>query len=526
MAQNANCASDIRKLGSVRNFIQIPSAKLCGKKTLFYGKNCQMMEIDSVQQEYRASSNPIRTWNRYREAYCTIGNQHAAPGVQTFTVRFYETCDAGVPLPHMLRDCRVRFINNHGLCSSQGDATSGWSNYQEVIDGIVQSENRGKRTSYDGADDALVDELTFELINVYDVSSVHFSPLTMEGSCAGVALAANDAVFDCSNGCGDSSCGCRTTCNDGTNTFYIPASCDADTAQNYLWYTRDGGETSQVLTLPAPSTGTAAIHPKIAQVNGRLYVLAYQNPPTLYSINLDNHGVPTGSWTEVATLGTTDGIPGALVEDNGLLHILVQASATGARFYTLGDGYDPGEGERHLFGITPNVSKIAVCGEDLYAVGETGYLDHSEDGGATWAPLTAPTSDDLTDVAVIGVALWVTGTNGAIYRSTDDGTTWTQVKLGDQTATVLDLTFAGDNLGWVSNGVDAPFSTALGGELAADWSNQKPRIANWPAAALPTGAILPTCADGPKAVNTVLMFATNADGDSLAYIGRGRTAGG
>lgn len=524
---NQNCAADIRKLGSVRNFIQIPDARRCSRKTLFYGKNCQMMEVDAVQQDYRQNSQPIRTWNRYSEKYCTVGNTQQPPDNQTFTVRFYETCDQGVPLPHYLRNCRVRIINNHGLCKSQGDAAGGWSNYQEVIDGIVLSENRGKRTSYEGADDALVDELTLELINIFDVSGVYFSKLAPLGACTAATFKANDAVFDCSLGCGDTVCGCRQTCNDGTNTFYIPSSCTGNTANNYVNYTTDGGETFTQSILPATTIAgqSAAIYPKIAIANGKLYVLANQNPPTLYSIPLNEHGVPTGSWTTVANLGTTTGTPAQLIEDSGVLHILVEDS-TGSRFYTYGDGYDPADGARETFTAASAIRKMAICGDDFYAVGDNGVIYQSADEGVTWSSLTSPTTENLYDVEVVGVNVWIAGSNGVLYRTTDDGVNWSQLKLLS-TGNNTDITFSGDNIGWLSNSLNsAPYSTVLGGEDVNDWINTAPRLANWPTGITADHVVMPSCADGPQGVNTVLVFGKDTLGADVVYIGRGRVAGG
>lgn len=532
----ANCSADIRKLGSVRNFIQVPDAKQCGKKTYYYGKNAQMMEVDSVQQDYRAQSNPIRSWDRYSQSYVVVGNQEQPPDAQTFTVRFYETCGNGVPLPHTLRDCRVRIVNNHGLCKTAGDITGGWSHYQEIIDGIVLSENRGRRTSYDAADDALVNELTLELVNLYDVSTVYFSALDLSGTCADDSImTADDGVFDCSVGCGDASCGCRTTCNDGTNTIYIGTGCADSTTQNYLWYTRDGGETSTTLLLPVPAVGAAATYPKVAINNGRLYVLAYKNPPTLYSIALDEHGEPTGSWTEVAALigptvtEETNGTPGKLVADQGQLHIMVQA-ATGARYYTLGDGFDPLDGPRMIFSSGSAVKSIAACGDDLYAVGAAAYIEHSIDGGETWAAMTVPVvagvsiTTNLNDVAVVGVGVWIVGASGAIYRTTDNGASWTNIKIGSSTGAVTDITFNGDNIGWAINAADHPLSTVLGGELADDWTNIKPRIDSWTTGVIPVRAVVPTCAKGEKGANTVLVFGINGSSVHSAYLGRSRVS--
>lgn len=534
------CASDIRKLGSVRNFIQVPDPRACGKTSIFYGKNCSMMEVDAVQQDYRAQSQPIRTWNRYNETYCNIGNQQQPPDNQTFTVRFYETCEVGVPLPHYLRQCRVRIVNNHGLCKTQGDIAGGWSHYQEVIDGIVLSENRGRRSSYDAADDALVDELTLELLNIFDAGAMYFTPIALTGAtvtgtpCGGTA-SADDVAFDCSNGCGDARCGCKTTCNDGTNTFYIGLGCSGSTTQNYVWYTRDGGATGTILLMPTPAAGAATPRPKVAVMNGRLYVLAYQTPPTLYSIALDAHGVPTGGWTEIATLGggTATGTPGKLIADNGVLHILVADTANGARYYTLGDGFKPADGARETFPAVALVRSMTVCGDDLYVVGDTAYISHSADGGESWAVVPAPLvagvaiTSDLQDVAIVGVNLWIVGELGAMWRSTDEGSTWNRVLVGSSSALITDITFNGDNVGWLIDNVvgTAPYGTVLGGENDDDWLNSSPRITSWPSNIIPRKSFVPPCADGPKAVNTVIITGTDGTND-VVYLGRGRVSGG
>lgn len=539
MPTNSNCSADIRKLGSVRNFIQVPNQRGCGKDTIYYGKNSQMMEVDAVQQDYRAQSQPIRTWNRYTENYNTIGNQQQPPDAQTFTLRFYETCDVGVPLPHYLRDCRVRVVNNHGLCKTSSDVAGGWSHYQEVVDGIVLSENRGKRSSYDGADDSLVDELTLELLNIYDAGTMYFSPVPLAGAAITGSVCAvptaNDVAFDCSNGCGDSRCGCKTTCNDGTNTFYIPMGCTGSTTQNYLYYTRDGGEHGVVMTLPVPADGDASPHPKATVLNGRLYVLSYQAPPTLYSIALDAHGVPSGGWTEIATLGgdTATGIPGALVAENGVLHILVQDTANGSRFYSLGDGFRPSDGERFTFDEDATVRSLTVCGDDLYAVGDAAYIQHSADGGASWSTVAPPAvagvaiTVNLHKVVVVGINVWITGENGHVWRSSDEGVSWERVFVGSTSTTITDLTFNGDNVGWLIHGVAsiAPYGTVLGGENDEDWLNTSPRIAAWPTGVIPAKAFVPPCATGPKAVNTVAIAANNGTIDQI-YIGRGRISGG
>lgn len=526
----SGCAStEIRKLGSVRTFLQIPGTN-CAKKTIFYGKNCQLMEMDALQQDYRAQGSPLRTWNRYSNTYCTVGQTSQPPDNQTFTVRFYETCEPGVPLPHTLRSgCRTRFINNHGLCRNIGDAANGYGSYQEIVDAVVLGENRGRRSSYDGADDALSNELTFELISIIDASAVFFSKIDLDGLCGvNSSLRANHVTFDCGVGCGQTTCGCKESCNDGTNTFYIPASCPGSD-QNYLIYTRDGGVTKTTMLIPKPSNGTgvATTYPMSLQMNGRLYVVAYEEPATLYSIALDAHGVPTGGWTEHCDLGTTGKIIGFTGEE-GVLHMLVGNTDLSASYYKKGDGYDPlTNGALKTFTVAQAVTSLASCNSDVIVGGAAGFLSWSADGGGFWNTVTvdAQMTLDIKDVQYVGSRMIVVGTKGEMWVSSDDGGSWSKLQIGSKTGTMTSVNFSGDTIGWTINSADDPYSTVLGGEEVSDWVNAAPRIGNWPSDITPLKAFVPKCADSFKMANTVIVMGLDANGDTSAYMGRARISG-
>lgn len=532
----SGCASaEVSKLGGVRSYLQINDPRTCGRTTYYYGQDCQKMEVDAVTRNVANAGTPIRTWNRRRKAYCTIGTTETPPDNPQVTVRFYEDCLRGIPLPHILNG-RMRVINNYGLCSSNGTVTTGWSQYAEVLDLKVLSENRGRRSSYDGADDALVDEISAELLNLYDISTMQFAEIDMANvTClVGGGGVFNDATFGCFVGDGGRSCGCNNPCDDGSYTFYVPASCTGGTTQ-FIIYSKDGGETVSTSVLPAATGGgTAATYPKAAIVGNTLYVLAYQNPPELYSIQLDANGDPSGSWQLEAVLNldaaggaVTTGLPGRLVVDGDYLHILVQDATAGGRIYTLGGNRVPTTGARVVFPIIQDISDMAACGDQIVAVGVDANIQFSGDAGSSWAQLVAPVgfTADITSVWINSGRIWIGAAAGVVYNSVDEGDTWTLVAVPGVTGIVNDIQFMGDDIGWIADTSGRPSSTWIGGLTTADWTRDTNRVYGYPATNVPVRFAIPMCASAVVASNTLLVVGTNAGGDSVINIGRARITG-
>ena len=65
-------------------------------------------------------------------------------------------------------------------------------------------------------------------------------------------------------------------------------------------------------------------------------------------------------------------------------------------------------------------------GKRLWAVGQSGTILESEDGGATWTPRNSGTTWGLARIfgASDGMRLWVVGDHGTILESDDGGATW------------------------------------------------------------------------------------------------------
>jgi len=492
------------------------------------------MEVDGVTRNIRNAGTPIRTWNRRRRTYCTIGNTEAPPDNPQITLRFYEECGKGLPLPHTLGDCRIRVVNNYGLCKSTGTIANGWSSYAEVLDVRILSENRGRRSSYDGADDAIVDEITAELLNIYDISTISFSQVNLANAVCAVGSGGvfDHASFGCFNGCGGNSCNCPEPCDDGTYTFYIPASCPGSTTSQFVISTNDGGENVEARLLPATTAGgTAAIYPKSAVIGNTLYVLAYQNPTELYSIGLDENGDLDGDWQLVATLtfGPGDsGEPGMLIADEDTLHILVNDDVNGSRYYTLGGNRVPTEGARYTFPAAAMIDEMAACGDVIVGVGAGGSIYASQDGGSSFDVIPAP-SDwggvEVQSVNYVDGRIWIGGAGGRTYYSANFGDTWTRISVPTVTGNVTSIPFAGDDVGWVIDSSGRPTSTWIGGLNNEEWTRDVQRVNNWPTTVTAQFATVPQCASSVLSANTVLVIGTDAGGNSVAYVGRADVTG-
>ncbi len=104
-----------------------------------------------------------------------------------------------------------------------------------------------------------------------------------------------------------------------------------------------------------------------------------------------------------------------------------------------GDGLLGGRRARRPIVRTPVVAirpdriillDIARAGERLVAVGERGFVLHSDDQGQTWIAVPTPVTRTLTGVAFrdpkTGVAV---GHGGSLVRTEDAGATWAQVQV-------------------------------------------------------------------------------------------------
>jgi len=104
-----------------------------------------------------------------------------------------------------------------------------------------------------------------------------------------------------------------------------------------------------------------------------------------------------------------------------------------------------------------------------WAVGESGTIQRTIDGGATWALQEAPTRKLLYDVATIDDShAWAVGAGGTILRTVDGGRNWDEQSSGVAHA-LRAVHFVNSQRGWAVGAKGTIISTANGG---ARWRRQ------------------------------------------------------
>ncbi len=158
---------------------------------------------------------------------------------------------------------------------------------------------------------------------------------------------------------------------------------------------------------------------------------------------------------------------------------------------------------------------------NAYAVGDSGTILKTTDGGTNWTKLTAPTNQHLRGVAALDANhVVVVGSGGAIKRSSDGGNNWTSDTTGSS-AYLKDVAMVDWNNGWAvgANG------TVLHTNDGATWNQQiSPAVAD--VQAVGAANTLTAWAAGE---NSLLMHTTTGgEGASVAasaYFAEGCTRG-
>ncbi|HEY7184544.1 MAG TPA: YCF48-related protein [Blastocatellia bacterium] len=104
-----------------------------------------------------------------------------------------------------------------------------------------------------------------------------------------------------------------------------------------------------------------------------------------------------------------------------------------------------------------------------WAVGESGTIQRTIDGGATWTPQESPTRKLLYDVAAIDDGhAWAVGAGGTVLRTVDGGRNWDEQPPGVIQA-LRAVHFADAKRGWAVGAKGMIISTTDGG---ASWRRQ------------------------------------------------------
>ncbi|UCG50498.1 MAG: hypothetical protein JSW58_09805 [Candidatus Latescibacterota bacterium] len=98
----------------------------------------------------------------------------------------------------------------------------------------------------------------------------------------------------------------------------------------------------------------------------------------------------------------------------------------------------------------------ALNANTIIAVGDSGTILKSADGGNTWDLIESGTTESLRQVSFLDEATgWIAGTNGVLLNSTDGGATWTLKTPGFSTH-FRDIQFIDENVGWAGGSAWGP----------------------------------------------------------------------
>jgi photosystem II stability/assembly factor-like uncharacterized protein len=113
----------------------------------------------------------------------------------------------------------------------------------------------------------------------------------------------------------------------------------------------------------------------------------------------------------------------------------------------------------------PILLRMAFANDQVgWAVGESGMIQYTEDGGATWLIQESPTRKLLYDVAAIDAKqAWAVGAGGKLLRTVDGGKSWNE-KSSEGAQTLRAVHFADANRGWAVGANGTIISTNNGGD--------------------------------------------------------------
>lgn len=101
-------------------------------------------------------------------------------------------------------------------------------------------------------------------------------------------------------------------------------------------------------------------------------------------------------------------------------------------------------------------------GIDVWAVGRSGNVFHSFDGGVTWGSYLQGTAD-FHGVCTLDANVWIVGDNGSLFRSTNDGNDWRYQNVGGSSS-LRAVTFLNATAGWIAGATGTIFKTTDGGD--------------------------------------------------------------
>ena len=137
-------------------------------------------------------------------------------------------------------------------------------------------------------------------------------------------------------------------------------------------------------------------------------------------------------------------------------------------------------------------------GSNVWAVGNSGNLWKSADGGLTWSSNTLGSATYYA-VFAVGSNVWIAGTGGTLERSYNNGVGWTASTISAQT--LKSIFFADANTGWIVGNAGTILKTT---DAGATWTPQTSPVSNnLNSVKFMSSTNGVACGDGGKVIYTV-----------------------
>jgi hypothetical protein len=465
----------------------------------FYGQNNQYAALEGVKESY-GSVDPIYMRDPSNtDSWTILGRKRAVPDLSTASLTMMQNIGY-VPRNLGTGGCEFNVYLPVGNCKALDDPVNGWD-YIEVYAGCIAEDRDGDDPFPVDKDDARIDKYSLKISETYRVGQLAFG----EAAAPQIDREIVDVVFG-----GGLTCGNCGPSDDGTTRIYAVVKSSGAGSPGVpaeLVYVNRNPDTGATTTYEYPLTG---------------FLSASQDPVSLaiignYIVVLSN---AYGGYGYAAidpltgTVGSFTGITSGFVASKSPNDIYV---ASNFQAYIVGDGgyiYSLGDVTAGVTTIdagsatTANLARIHGEGRTLVAVGASGAVVVSSNGGDSWGTASGSLgAGSLTAVAVLSDTFWYVGGTQRYYTR-NGGVSWTQQTIAGAVS-IQDIVFVTPEVGYTlySTGSAAKIQvTTFGGARWADVGagTITSRVRGWPSFQVANRIAVPN-APSNTAVGTVAI---------------------
>lgn len=423
---------------------------------IFYGgQDGQFLTIENATIPH-GDITPINVGDQDQfKQFRQVGREITPPDFATFTVNFLQN-HGGIPKQlYDLVNCLSTYYEVTGTCKDPSVLTRDFTDYIKIYSNSEATQTTAGGSAFD-ADAMVQDDIDFtSLTGVYLVSGISVG----EKASAEIASEVVDIVYGSKVECGN--CGSN---DNGTKLIYslINSTTASPGIGPAVTYSLDGGVTTTVVAINGATSNDV---PKAIDIVGQSLVAVFNDGlaggyfvATINSIT----GIP-GTWVRVTTGFVSGNAPNDLFVSNPRE---VYFAAAGGFIY---------KSESILSGVivsdaadttTDNLNRIDGSESTVVAVGDGAAVVYTLNRGDTWALTTnAPASFSIDALQVLDPFRWWVGdSEGDVLWTNNRGeTAWTEVALpaalAGALATIQDIIFATDEIGYIVAATSAPTAT-------------------------------------------------------------------